>query len=284
MECSTHLPMVPRESSSAKSHNSGLPFRGPTSQPQKRQRLPGGWSATGSDHCARIARARGANLQKSVVRLIHDRTTTDPLGESETTRDYLEYLQECGVEKEETTRCMPLLEKWKCSEVRKLVLELETVEQLAEVVHLVPDVDDQIPTYSRTANKQKLDDLREEGGENPREIRARLRKHLYAGSYLSITNKSDFRGLYRFGSCYAVLGVDFVRYSYLGVVMPRRKAYDKICKNCAKKNPLTILTIQTAPTHLSSSSALDDQDRSHSLHGKISFRVEERQASLVGRL
>ena len=53
--------------------------------------FPGGWSATDSDRHAKIARARIANMQKSVVGLLHDRTSTGPLKESKTTQDFLEY-------------------------------------------------------------------------------------------------------------------------------------------------------------------------------------------------
>ena len=97
------------------------------------------------------------------------------------------------------------------------------------------------------------------GGENPSVIPARLRRNLDAGFYLSITGKSESKVLHRLGSCYAVLGFDYVLYSFLGVAVPRRRAYDKICKNCAKKD-LINNPDNSDGTDTSSSSTVDDQD------------------------
>ena len=56
--------------------------------------FPGGWSATGSDRHAKIGRARIANMQNSVVGIVHDHTLTDPLGVSRTTQDFQEHVGE----------------------------------------------------------------------------------------------------------------------------------------------------------------------------------------------
>ena len=42
--------------------------------------------------------------------------------------------------------------------------------------------------------------------------------------------------IHRLGSCYAILGVDDVHHSYLGLEMPKRRAFDKVCALCAKKD------------------------------------------------
>ena len=63
---------------------------------QKDTDFLGGWSATGCDRNARMARARIANMQTAVVRLIHESTAANPLGESETIKDVLDDLGDDG--------------------------------------------------------------------------------------------------------------------------------------------------------------------------------------------
>ena len=69
------------------------PKRDSSSVTLQNRHRPTGW-LVGSDRFARIAHASVANVEKSVVRLVHDCTTSGPLGESETTQDFLEYLEE----------------------------------------------------------------------------------------------------------------------------------------------------------------------------------------------
>ena len=42
--------------------------------------------------------------------------------------------------------------------------------------------------------------------------------------------------MHRLGFCYAFLGVDDVHHSYLGLEMPKRRAFDKVCALSAKKD------------------------------------------------
>ena len=132
-----------RESSSAKSHSSGHPIRersylpthSPTTILQNRQRLRAAIAMLGS-----LGPALPIYKNPWCVLL----TTALPRTvweESETTQDFLEHLGERCVEQEETTRNLALLERWQCSDVRKLVL-VQLVEQLADADRLVPDVDD----------------------------------------------------------------------------------------------------------------------------------------------
>ena len=58
-----------------------------------------------------MARTRIANVQKSVVLLRRKSEVTNRLAEAETTRDFLDYLDDHGVEESERTRCIGLLEK-----------------------------------------------------------------------------------------------------------------------------------------------------------------------------
>ena len=69
------------------------------------------WSTKSSGRCARVARSRIANMQKAVVRLIHESAAVDLFGVAETTDDFLDFLEAKDVEIAERSRCVGLLEK-----------------------------------------------------------------------------------------------------------------------------------------------------------------------------
>ena len=141
-------------------------------------------------------------------------------------------------------RCVALLERWEHAKVRKPAVELELVEQEAEADHPVPDVDNPIPTRSRAAKRQKLDVLREKRKRKSKRSSSTAPQRL-GPRFKFVPHKTE-----------AVLGDVHLQYSYLGLAMSRRRAYDKICKNCVMKdfahNPR-----DSHGTDTSSSSAID---------------------------
>ena len=101
----------------------------------------GGWSAEGSDQYARIARQRCAYAQRSVVKCIDDRTQMDSFGGSEITRDFSDFLWAKGIDSDERTRCIKLLETWNRDRSIEPAIILEPLEPVPPEDLPIPDDD-----------------------------------------------------------------------------------------------------------------------------------------------
>ena len=73
-------------------------------------------------------------------------------------------------------------------------------------------------------------------GDNPRERRKLFRASHDSGYYIAISPKQSRRTLYKLGSCFMVLGVDYVKYTYSGLTMPDSADFDTVCKVCTTKS------------------------------------------------
>ena len=113
----------------------------------------------------------------------------------------------------------------------------------------------QIPQVAHaTVKRQRRTEIL---GSNPRERRAQIRDTLEPGFYLCRSGKKRIRTVHRLGDCFALPGVDYFDYDYLGLAMPKRTTYDVICGLCSKKDARQTRTGSSA----SQSSSSTDQDQ-----------------------
>ena len=179
----------------------------------------GGWSARGSDACARIARVRIGNMQRAVITALQS-SSPDPIAESEITHQFVEYLTKMNVN---DTQQMEILKNLESTFPTKSDATMEFRDLSQE-------------ESSRPDKRRKEVNLRPALlGPNPRESRQILRDQLEAGFYLSYSDRK-FRILHRLGSCYNLQGLDYPSYRFMGTELPPRTEYDKICSLCSRKD------------------------------------------------
>ena len=93
---------------------------------------------------------------------------------------------------------------------KELVLVQETIDQ--DVENGTRDRKENLHTvYS--ANRSKL------LGRDPRAVRAELRSKLEPGYYLSETGRSNTLILHRLGACFAIPGLDYLKFLCVGPAM-----------------------------------------------------------------
>ena len=85
----------------------------------------------------------------------------------------------------------------------------------------------------------------------------RPRDTLKPGFYLCRSGKKRIRTVHRLGDCFALPGVDYFDYDYLGLAMPKRTDYDVVCGLCSRKDAQHVRTGSSA----SQSSSSTDQDQ-----------------------
>ena len=79
-------------------------------------------------------------------------------------------------------------------------------------------------------NRERTEKL----GSDPNEVRATLRAELEPGFYISTAGKKGIRTLHRLGQCYMIPGMDYMRFSYAGTILPSTSDFDMVCKWCSK--------------------------------------------------
>ena len=190
-------------------------------------------------------------MQKAVVRAIHSRKT-DPLSEQDLSEHFEQFLNEQRLPQASVVQCISLLrsqfspreDPGSAGLSEDVILDsapIEVVTQIPQAAHL-------------PVKRQRRTEIL---GSNPRERRAQIRDTLDPGFYLCRSGKKRIRTVHRLGECFALPGVDYFEYDYLGLAMPKRTAYDVICRLCSKKDAHHTRTGSSA----SQSSSSTDQDQ-----------------------
>ena len=67
----------------------------------------------------------------------------------------------------------------------------------------------------------------------PRDVRRCVRVFTF------VSREKRIRTLHRLGSCYALPGIDYLRYEYLSTAFPQVASFESICKLCGRniENP-----------------------------------------------
>ena len=104
--------------------------------------LLGGWSAEGSERYNRLAKLKIAQVQRSVIKIIWDKDSWDPLSESSLLRELTDSWRAHQIDKSEITQSIRLLSSRRYSEaVRPPSTELLPVDtQLEEYLEIDEDL------------------------------------------------------------------------------------------------------------------------------------------------
>ena len=197
----------------------------------------GVWNAQGSDGFSRTARIRIFDMQLAVVKALANPGNMDVIGDSETVAEFSDYLV-----------ALPLAEDLKLAVLRGLGKRLK-VHALQVIVSTLPmEIDplavpcvEEDPT---TACVQPEPKKRRGGhalvrtqelGQDPRARREAIRSTLHPGFYLCYSGKRSVRTLHKLGACYALPGIDYVKFEYVGTDFPSG-SFDVICKLRARKD------------------------------------------------
>ena len=196
----------------------------------------GGWNAQGSDRYTRAARTRIFDMQLAVVKALAISGDMDVIGESETAAEFSDYLSS-----------LPLAEDLKLAVLRGLEKRPKIQEPQGIVAAVPSEVDPQIVPYveeephsfSLLPEQKKRRGghalvRTEELGCDPRARREAIRATMQPGFYLCYSGKRSVRTLHKLGACYALPGIDYVKFEYLGTDFPSG-SFDVICKLCARK-------------------------------------------------
>ena len=190
-------------------------------------------------------------MQKAVVRASHSRKT-DPLSEQDLAEHFEQYLNEQSIPQDSIAQCVSSLRpQFSIREIPEPVELSEDVEQVPAPI----EVSTQIPQIPHPAVKRQR--RTEILACNPKERRAQIRDMLEPGFYLCRSGKKRIRTVHRLGDCFALPGVDYFDYDYLGLAMPKRSGYDVVCGLCSKKDAQHV----RAGSSASQSSSSTDQDQ-----------------------
>ena len=198
----------------------------------------GGWSPQKSDRYTRTARRRIVNMQRAVMTVITQGNINDSLAESETSLAFAEYLESRGMDLEGRTDQLCRLESWNAIRAERKCEQV--IEQHIEEPHdSAMLVDPEIPVNpeDRPDKRRKGENVRSAIlGQNPRQTRQEVRQRLEKGFYAAYSGRKRIRVLHLLGSCYAVPGIDYPEYEFLGEAFPAKSSFQQVCQLCAKKN------------------------------------------------
>ena len=197
----------------------------------------GGWNAQGSDRYSRIARLRIFNMQKAVLQAIRSAEGMDPAFESEALQEFVEFLNSCHLAEEAKTSLVRAMEtRPKLPQHQPSLSADELVPEDAQGVVPYLDEEWEIPVAEPLKKKRggHAQVRTAELGTDPRTKRAQLRSAMLPGFYLCFSGKKSVKTLHKLGSCYALPGIDYLRYEYLGEAFPSVATFDTICKLCGR--------------------------------------------------
>ena len=213
--------------------------------PKEERYYLGGLSARGSDRCTRVAVRVISNLQMLVIRALFERPNVDPLAEEQTITEFESFLCEKGVAPADRLGCLKQVGKVSITSTAGRDPDL-AVEEVGPIVarDIIPDEEplaELIPEVPRTDKRFKSESSRtNELGDNLKEVREHARRPLEPGYYLSASGRNATRTLLFLGDCYMVPGIDYVRYQFVGALMPSITGFDGVCKLCSKKGSVQI--------------------------------------------
>ena len=199
--------------------------------------LLGGWSAEGSERYNILAKFKIAQVQRSVIKIIWDKDSLDPLSESSLLRELTDSWRAHQTDKSEITRSVRLLSSRRYSEaVRPLSTELLPVDtQLEEYL----EIDEDLAEGSRGGETRQAKATSLENGKDEKARRESdgLSRRVAGFSstrflhFLIIQERDPDRTL---GECCMIPGLDHVQYEYAGSSMPNQESFDLTCKWCSK--------------------------------------------------
>ena len=201
----------------------------------------GGWSAQGCERKTRLAKQRITVMQSAVVRALQDKSNPDPLCEEESHQSLEAFMREVRMPLPEIERTTKLVASrvLACTvqEVPEPPAVLQSTDQEELVVEQEPsDQEVESPLKKRKENLHTVysSSRSELLGRDPRSVRAELRDKLEPGYHFSETGRNSTLILHKLGECFAIPGLDYVKFHLLGLAMPEKTRYHQICKLCAR--------------------------------------------------
>ena len=220
----------------------------------------GGWSAEGSERYTRAARHRIATMQLHVARTFQQYEDTDPLAEADAIDALDEFLKLQGVPEIERLRTKRLLCSRSFVDMERSISTVPTEEADLSLEIDVEDTETEAAAMKRKVSKEKQQawnrERTEKLGLDPKKVRASLRAELKPGFYISTAGKKGIRTLHRLGQCYMIPGMDYMRFSYAGTILPSTSDFDIVCKWCSKSGGF-VGDQNSSDTNTSSSSDFD---------------------------
>ena len=191
----------------------------------------GGWSQV-SDWYARIF----SNLQRAVARTIQQGPQGDSLGEQETRQEF----EDLMLQKNVAPEILCLISSAISSGDPVLDFSVSAALEVESVPELTPIIDDEpsIPTAEPEVPAAK----------NKRGGQAGL-SYLPVGQALNPYGPSSWR-------MNALLDIDYLRWSYSGIDMPKSSEYDVFCTSCSRQG---VASSSLSSGTESSSSTIEDE-------------------------
>ena len=175
------------------------------------------------------------NLEKLVIRA---RSTEDPFAEAETSKQFDDHLCSKGYSAEDRAQCLKGLDRPIPQRPQQELEELRLDEAREAAVEPEPERQEELRVDPSAKKEKRLKSENTKSdtlGSNPKAARERARTQLQKGYYLSTSGRNSRRVLHTLGSCYIVPGIDYPRYVYSGLQMPKQGDFDSICKLCSRK-------------------------------------------------
>ena len=199
----------------------------------------GGWSAQGSDRYTRLARRRISAMQVTVAQSFSDKKNCDLLGEAESLQALEEHTSNRGLSREEVSQVVKALSSRAFVYIQRGENVAPDPAEELEPSDIIPDEVGTEVQQGRLDKRRRADIVRtQQLGSDPRSVSAEMRSTFEPGFYLSITGKKDTLILHRLGAYYAIPGLDYLRYRYLGLAMLQRSEFHQICQLCAVAQPM----------------------------------------------
>ena len=223
----------------------------------------GGWSAQGSDRYTRLARQRISAMQVTVARSFSDQKNSDPLGEAESLQALEVHMSNRVLSREEVSNVMKILSSRAFVDTQRnkeaptdraevFAEEFEPSDMVSEDVGA--EAQNRRPDKRRSADNVRTQQL----GSDPKSVRAEMRSTFEPLFYLSITGKKETMILHKLGARYAIPGLDYLRYRYLGPAMPQRSEFHQICQLCVRGGASNVTVGDSSGTETSSPSSEEE--------------------------
>ena len=159
-------------------------------------------------------------MQLAVAATFSDQVNLDPLAESESLECFRGFLSELGVPEDAASVTLGLLSARQFVAVARVKNPAPQVMDQLEELEVVDVVDDGFPPEDpepKPDKRRKAENtLVQQLGTDPKKVRFDARASLQPEYYASISGKKDTLILHRLGACFRVLGVDYLRFRYVG--------------------------------------------------------------------
>ena len=219
----------------------------------------GGRSAQASDRKTRLAKQRITVLQLAVADSFSNFAVADPLAESESLENFLDFMAGIGIPKASITATIDLLSSRQFVSFHRVPSMVpQILEEFEPEDTLIDDTLQQDIPEAKPDKRRKLENTRvQQLGSDPKKVRSESRSNLQPGYYVSISGKKDTLLLHRLGACFRVPSIHYPGFRNLGGEMPLANAFQQVCRLCAKAGPLDEAEGGSSETQTSSSSDED---------------------------